>query len=96
MKISVEEVEHIANMARLYMDKKDIAPVAEQLSNIIDYIDILKEADVTGVAPCFSPSSMENVLREDEVTTPTPIRDSFANAPEQADNFYLVPRVVKS
>ncbi len=95
MKISVEEVEHIANMARLYMDKKDIAPVAEQLNRIIDYIDILEEADVTGVAPCFSPSSMENVLREDETTASSTV-DAFANAPEQADNFYLVPRVVKS
>ncbi len=95
MKISVEEVEKIANMSRLYLAREEVGPVADQLSRILDYIDILEEVDVQGVVPSSSPSFTENVFREDEVRPGPGPEATFANAPDQDDDFYLVPRVVK-
>lgn len=95
MKISKEEVEHIAHLARLELDEGLKETMSEQLSHILDYIDTLKNVDVEGVTPASGAAFMQNVLREDEaVPSPGPAV-TLANAPERDDDFYLVPRVVK-
>ncbi len=95
MKISKEEVEKIAHLARIELDEEQKSVMSGQLSNILDYIDKLKDVDVDGVAPSSGAAFIENVLREDK-TQPSPGPDvTLANAPERDDDFYLVPRVVK-
>ena len=95
MKISKQEVEHIAHLARLELDEGLKETMSEQLSHILDYIDTLKAVNVEGVTPASGAAFMNNVLREDE-TVPSPGPDvTLANAPERDDDFYLVPRVVK-
>ena len=95
MKISKQEVENIAHLARLELDEDLKETMSEQLSHILDYIDTLKNVDVTGVTPASGAAFMNNVLREDE-TVPSPGPEvMLANAPERDDDFYLVPRVVK-
>lgn len=95
MKISKEEVEKIAHLARLDIDDRLKDVLSEQLSHILDYMDKLKDADVEGVKPASGAAFMDNVLREDEAR-PSPGPDvTLANAPEKDEDFYLVPRVVK-
>ena len=96
MKISKSEVENIAHLARLDVDELQKETMAEQLSNILQYIDKLKDVDVKGVKPFSGAAFMNNVLREDNLK-PSPGPDvTLANAPEKEDNFYIVPKTIKS
>jgi aspartyl-tRNA(Asn)/glutamyl-tRNA(Gln) amidotransferase subunit C len=95
MKISEEQVENIAHLARLKIDDAHRQALCEQLSNILDYMDKLAHVDVTGVAPASGAALMNNVLRED-ILHPSPgPRVTLANAPQKDADYYLVPRVVK-
>jgi len=95
MKISQQEVEKMAHLARLDVDDELKETLAGQLSDILDYIDALKDVDVEGVTPASGAAFMNNVLREDE-QQPSPGPDvTLANAPERDHDFYVVPRVVK-
>lgn len=95
MKISKDEVEKIAHLARLEIadDLKD--KMVAQLSNILDYIDKLKNADVKGVRPSSGAAFMHNVLREDIQIPSVGPAVTLANAPEKDEDFYMVPRIVK-
>nr|WP_320017459.1 Asp-tRNA(Asn)/Glu-tRNA(Gln) amidotransferase subunit GatC [uncultured Desulfobacter sp.] len=95
MKISQQEVEKMAHLARLDVDDELKETLAGQLSDILDYIDTLKDVDVDGVTPVSGAAFMNNVLRED-IQKPSPGPDvTLANAPERDQDFYVVPRVVK-
>ncbi len=95
MKISKDEVANMAHLARLEIDDAGKETMVEQLSNILQYIDKLKDVDVEGVKPSSGAAFMNNVLREDiPVPSPGPLV-TLANAPKRDEDFYTVPRVVK-
>lgn len=95
MKISRSEVENIAHLARLEIEDAQKDKLVEQLGNILQYIDKLKDADVEGVDLSKGAAMMNNVLRED-IPEPSPGPGvTLANAPERDEDFYIVPRVVK-
>ena len=95
MKISQQEVEKMAHLARLDVDDDLKQTLAGQLSDILDYIDALKDVNVDGVIPASGAAFMNNVLREDRLK-PSPGPDvTLANAPDRDQDFYVVPRVVK-
>ena len=94
MKISKNEVENIAHLARLDIDDLQKESMAEQLSDILQYIDKLKDVDVKGVKPFSCAAFMNNVLREDKLK-PSPGPDvTLFNAPERDDDFYVVPKTI--
>lgn len=95
MKISTDEVEKMAHLARLEIDEPQKEKMAEQLSHILQYIDKLKDVDVEGVRPSSGAAFMQNVLREDELKASPGPDVTLANAPERDEDFYTVPRVVK-
>ncbi|NOX35264.1 MAG: Asp-tRNA(Asn)/Glu-tRNA(Gln) amidotransferase subunit GatC [Deltaproteobacteria bacterium] len=95
MKISKDEVEKIAHLARLEINDLQKKKMAGQLSNILQYIDKLKDADVEGIKLSSGAAFMNNVLRDDKLqASPGPVV-TLANAPERDEDFYTVPRVVK-
>ncbi|MFU8768684.1 MAG: Asp-tRNA(Asn)/Glu-tRNA(Gln) amidotransferase subunit GatC [Desulfotignum sp.] len=95
MKISEQEVENIAHLARLNIDDQHKAALCGQLSSILAYMDTLALVDVIGVAPASGAAFMHNVLREDVVQPSPGPAVTLANAPEKDADYYLVPRVVK-
>ena len=95
MKISKDEVERIARLARLEVDEDQKQSLAGQLSHILDYMDKLKDASVEGVRPSSGAAFTNNVLREDTVSNSPGPDVTLANAPERDGDFYLVPKVVK-
>jgi aspartyl-tRNA(Asn)/glutamyl-tRNA(Gln) amidotransferase subunit C len=95
MTVSKQEIENIAHLARLEVDEAQIEKMSQQISNILKYIDKLKDVNVAGVKPASGAAFMQNVLREDELK-PSPGPDvTLANAPQRDEDFYIVPRVVK-
>ena len=69
--ITVEEVEHIAKLARLSLSEEEKILYAEQLGRLIGYFDELQEVDTEGVEPMTHAVPNTNVLREDEIV-PSP------------------------
>ena len=81
-KLSLEEVEHIAVLARLGLSSAEKEMFRDQLSAILDHAEKLNSLDTAGVPPTTSALPLSNVMRPDEVTPSLPIDDALANAPD--------------
>lgn len=95
MKLTVEEIEHIATLARLELSEEEKERYAGQLSVILDYIDMLGEVDTEGIEETCQVTGLQDVLREDVVAscdeeTRKKIIDAF---PEKAGNLLKVKAV---
>ena len=95
MDITQKEVEHVAKLARLELSEDEKGIFTRQLSAILTYMDQLKTLDTRGVEPTMTVLPTENVLRDDEVRPSLPQERALANAPEQADGFFRVPRILE-
>jgi aspartyl-tRNA(Asn)/glutamyl-tRNA(Gln) amidotransferase subunit C len=94
MDISQQQVEHVAKLARLELSEDEKATFTRQLRSILTYIDELKTVDTSGVEPTTTVLPTENVFREDEVRPSLAPEQALANAPDQADGFFRVPRIL--
>ena len=95
MEISKEQVEHVAKLARLEVSEDEKAMFARQLSGILTYMDQLKEVDTEGVEPTATVLPTENVWREDAVKPSLTQEQALANAPDKADGFFRVPKIIE-
>ncbi|MDD4860292.1 MAG: Asp-tRNA(Asn)/Glu-tRNA(Gln) amidotransferase subunit GatC [Dehalococcoidales bacterium] len=95
MKLSREEVLHIARLARLGLSEEEIGPMGEQLSNILENFEILKQVDTTGIPPTAQSVALQSVMREDEVAPSLPPGDVLANAPRREDDYFKVRPVLE-
>ena len=95
MDITQKEVEHVAKLARLELSEDEKGTFTRQLSAILTYMDQLKKLDTRGVEPTTTVLPTENVFRDDEVRPSLPQERALANAPEQADGFFRVPRILE-
>ena len=95
MKLSREEVLHIALLARLGLTETEVDRFREQLSNILDNFEILQQVDTTGVPPTAQSIALQNVVRKDEVTVSLPQAQVLANAPQKDGDFFRVRAVLE-
>lgn len=94
-RISRQEVEHVARLARLSLTDEEKARMGEELSIILGYIDQLRELDTSGVEPTSHAIPMVNVMREDEVRPSYPVEAMLQNAPEREGDFVRVPKIIE-
>jgi aspartyl-tRNA(Asn)/glutamyl-tRNA(Gln) amidotransferase subunit C len=95
MKLSRDDVLHVAALARLDLSEDEIEGLTQDLSSILTYIDKLAELDTSRVEPTSHVVAMSAAFREDEVTnTPSP-EDALANAPKRDDNYFVVPSIIE-
>ena len=94
MKITKEEIVHVANLALLDLDEESIGKFAEQIDNILEYVDILNRVDTEGVVPTSHAIFMTNAFREDKVKEHLERNKALANAPEKEDGNFVVPKVI--
>ena len=95
MKLSREEVLHIARLARLGINEAEVEKFREQLSNILENFEALKKVDTTDVPPTAQSIALQNVMREDEVASSSPAEDIMANAPHREGEFFRVKAVLE-
>ena len=95
MKITKQEVEHVAKLARLELSEQEKEKVTDQLSNILTYIEKLNELDTTAVEPTSHVLDINNVMRDDVPGTSLPQERALANAPEKAAGHYKVPKIIE-
>ena len=94
MKISNEDLQKIARLARLEVSEEQATKFSDELEKILYLVEKLKACDTTSVEPMTHPFDAALRLREDEVTESNQ-RDKFqAIAPATQDGLYLVPKVL--
>jgi aspartyl-tRNA(Asn)/glutamyl-tRNA(Gln) amidotransferase subunit C len=95
MKITKQEVEHVARLARLELSEQDKEKLTDQLSNILTYVEKLNELDTTGVAPTSHVLDISNVMRSDTPEEGLTQERALANAPDKAAGHYKVPKIIE-
>ena len=97
MKITKNDVEYVAKLARLSLTDEEKEKFSSQLGSILDYIDQLNKLDTTNIKPTSHALDLENVWREDELKTSTEqTRERILkNAPEREGNFFKVKKVIE-
>jgi aspartyl-tRNA(Asn)/glutamyl-tRNA(Gln) amidotransferase subunit C len=95
MNITKEEVEKVANLARLALTDGEKAAFARQLSQILTHVETLKQYDTKGVEPTATVPGQANVFRPDDVRPSLSIESAMANAPESVDGFFVVPKIIE-
>ena len=94
--ISKEEVKHIAKLARLGLTSSEIRKFQKELSSILDYIEKLKEVDISGVMPTSHSVEIENVMREDRESSKLKAQSSklLDLAPETKNGYLKVKSIL--
>ncbi len=95
MKITRKDVENVALLSRLEMREDDVEKFTGQLNAILDYIDVLNKVDTSGVEPTAHVLPLKNVMRADEAKPSLPRELALANAPEQEDGYFKVPKILE-
>ncbi len=95
MRLSAEEVRHIALLARVGMTDEDVERLQVQLSNILENFEVLSSVDTDGVPPTAHAIPVLNVMRKDEVQPSYPVDRILANAPNSEDNFFKVKIILE-
>lgn len=96
MPITPDDVDHVAELARLSFDDSEKQQLASEMSRILDHIDTLDELDTAGVPPMSHGVTRENVTRDDEPSTRISKEQALQNAPDTDGEHLRVPRVVDS
>lgn len=94
MSISREEVQKVSLLSRLLLSDEALDRMTSQLSQILEYMDLLAEVDTEGVEPMAHAVEVSDVLRDDQVRSGLDRDDALANAPRRDDECYLVPAVL--
>ncbi len=94
MKITKNEVLHVADLARLDLDEELIDRFAGQIGEILEYVDTLNKIDTKGITPTSHAIFLSNAFRDDEERPHLDNDVALANAPEKEDGGFIVPKVV--
>jgi aspartyl-tRNA(Asn)/glutamyl-tRNA(Gln) amidotransferase subunit C len=94
MRLSREEVLHIARLARLGLDETEIDKFSKQLSDLLEHFRVLQQVDTTGVPPTAQSITLQNVVRGDEAQASLSPDQILANAPQKEGDFFKVRAVL--
>jgi aspartyl-tRNA(Asn)/glutamyl-tRNA(Gln) amidotransferase subunit C len=89
------DVRYTAQLARLHLTEEEITRFQEQLSQVLAHVEKLSQVDVSGVEPTAHTNPIFNVFRSDEPRDWFKTEDALANAPRQANQLFIVPKVVE-
>lgn len=90
--ITDETIEYVGILAKLELSPEEKEQAKKDMANMLDYIDMLNELDTEGVEPMSHVFPVNNVFREDVVVNGDDRENMLANAPEQKDGCYKVPK----
>jgi aspartyl-tRNA(Asn)/glutamyl-tRNA(Gln) amidotransferase subunit C len=93
MALTSEEVAHVARLARLSLSPEELELMRSQLSNILEYIAMLQEVEVSGVEPTAQVTGLSTVLRPDRVTDGLTRDEALSNAPDKREGMFRVKAV---
>lgn len=94
MKITADQVTHVADLARLKIDPEAVEKISRQVATILTYVDTLNEVDTADVPPTSHAIALTNAFREDVVHTHLGADRALANAPSREGDCFTVPKVI--
>lgn len=95
MKVSKEEILHIAKLANLKLAENEIDKYLLNLENILNFADIINNVPANGLTESIGINKKVNVFRKDEIKQFDNIEGLISNAPEEERNMFKVPKVVQ-
>jgi len=95
MSVDADTVRRIAHLARIAVADSEVENLRAELNAMLAFVEQLQEVNVEGVEPMTSVTPMAMKKRHDVVTAGDDAEAVLKNAPQSADNFYLVPKVVE-
>ncbi len=94
MKITRDDITHVANLARLDMNEESIEKFAVQIDEILKYVETLESVDTEGIVPTSHAIFMTNAFRDDIEKQDYDKDSLLSNAPEKENGNYVVPKIV--
>ena len=95
MSLTADQIRQVAHLARLELKSEQVEQYARELSNILDMVGQLTQADTASVEPMAHPLDMAQRLRPDAVTESDRRAAFQAHAPKVAEGLYIVPKVIE-
>jgi len=95
MSVDKDTVRRIARLARIKIAEERLDPMAGELNGIFQWVEMLNEVNVEGVAPMTSVVAQKLRWRKDEVADGNVADGLMRNAPDSEENFFVVPKVVE-
>ena len=89
------DLKHIARLSRLHLTDEELKFFEGQVSQILSFVDKLKEVNVDGVEPTSHPLSLSNVFREDQPKPSLPIEEFLKTSPRARGRFFEVPKIIE-
>lgn len=94
MSVTIKDVEHIAQLAKLKFTDAEKETFTHQMNQILEYVEQLNRLDTSGIEPLSHVIELQNVFREDVAAPSTPTVEALKNAPSHTDEFFKVPKVI--
>lgn len=94
MAVSIDEVKHIAKLAKLKFSDEELEDFTYRFNDILKYMDMLNKVDTENIAPLSHPVEMINVFRDDTLKEPVSTEDALKNAPDSDGEFFRVPKII--
>lgn len=91
--ITIQDVEHVAKLARLELTEEEKELYTKQLGDVLEYVNQMNEVDTSNVEPMTQVVDFVNVMREDEVHYDNTKEELMANAPQEENGFFRVPKI---
>lgn len=95
MKITPEQVAHVARLARLSLAPEELSRLTGQMDAILGYVEQLAALDTTAILPTAHAVPLENAFRPDVVRAPLGVERALSNAPDSRDDCFRVPKVIE-
>ncbi len=95
MKVDRTDLEKVAHLARLKIKPEEEQQLIKDMSEIMNWVEKLREVDTTGVEPLTHMTEEVNILRKDEIEPTISRENSLKNAPDHNNQFFKVPKVLK-
>lgn len=95
MSVTIDQVRYIASLARLRFTEEEEKRLADEMNEILGYVEKLNELDTTGVPPMSHVIDLKNVVREDVVETRISRDEALKNAPDADSAYIRAPKVIE-
>jgi len=95
MALTREEVEHVADLAKLGLTEEEVEMYREQLSAILEYAAILQRLDTEAIPPTATVLPLRNVMRADEPAASLSQEEALSNAPSAAEGYFRVKAILE-
>ena len=89
------DLRHIARLSRLHLTDEELRFFETQVSQILQFVDKLKEVNVEGVEPTSHPLFLSNIFRSDEIRPSMPVDEFLKQSPRARGRFFEVPKIIE-